>query len=100
MTLDELLVEWSYRTKKGYPDLGNPSDILILKGILTELDLPTDVLNTLGEEDKNVDVNIDCDDIDEEEYANALRKLHPNFDEEQIEDLTWEECVEILEAEY
>ena len=34
MTLDELLVEWSYRTKKGYPDMGNPSDILILKEIL------------------------------------------------------------------
>ena len=42
MSLDELLVEWSYRTKKGYPDLGNPSDILILKGILTELNLPTE----------------------------------------------------------
>ena len=29
MTLNELLVEWSYRTEKGYPDMGNPSDILI-----------------------------------------------------------------------
>ena len=51
MTLNELLVEWSYRTEKGYPDLGNPSDILILKDILTELKLPTDILNTLGEDD-------------------------------------------------
>ena len=50
MSLDELLVEWSYRTEKGYPDLGNPSDILILETILTELNLPTDILNTLGED--------------------------------------------------
>ena len=40
MTLNELLVEWSYRTEKGYPDLGNPSDILILEEILESLDLP------------------------------------------------------------
>jgi len=51
MTLNELLVEWSYRTEKGYPDMGNPSDILILKTILNELNLPTDILNTLGEDD-------------------------------------------------
>ena len=42
MTLNELLVEWSYRTEKGYPDLGNPSDILILKEILEKLELPID----------------------------------------------------------
>ena len=39
MSINELLVEWSYRTKKGYPDLGNPSDILILEEILNELNL-------------------------------------------------------------
>ena len=27
MTLDELLLEWSYKSEKGYPSLGNPSDI-------------------------------------------------------------------------
>ena len=42
MTLDELLLEWSYRSDKGYPDLDNPSDILILNEILEQLDLPTD----------------------------------------------------------
>ena len=31
MTLDELLLEWSYRSEKGYPSLDNPSDILVLK---------------------------------------------------------------------
>ena len=42
MTLDELLLEWSYRSEKGYPSLDNPSDISILKEILEQLDLPTD----------------------------------------------------------
>ena len=41
MTLDELLLEWSYRSEKGYPSLDNPSDILVLKKILSKLDLPT-----------------------------------------------------------
>ena len=40
MTLNELLVEWSYRTEKGYPDLDNPSDILILKTLLEKIDIP------------------------------------------------------------
>ena len=50
MTLDELLVEWSYRTKKGYPDMGNPSDILILKEILEKLELPTNIFNEQEDE--------------------------------------------------
>ena len=41
MTLDELLLEWSYRSERGYPTLDNPSDISILKQILEKLDLPT-----------------------------------------------------------
>ena len=49
MTLDELLLEWSYRSDKGYPSIDSPSDILVLKQILKELDLPTDnLLNNLG----------------------------------------------------
>ena len=42
MTLDELLLEWSYRSEKGYPSMDNPSDILILKEILEKLNLPID----------------------------------------------------------
>ena len=41
MTLDELLLEWSYRTNKGYPCLDNPSDITILKKLLARLNLPS-----------------------------------------------------------
>ena len=34
MTLDELLLEWSYRSERGYPTLDNPSDVSVLKTIL------------------------------------------------------------------
>jgi hypothetical protein len=40
MTLDELLLEWSYRSDRGYPSTDNPSDVLLLKDILRELKLP------------------------------------------------------------
>ena len=39
MTLDELLLEWSYRSDKGYPSLDSPSDLLLLREILTKLNL-------------------------------------------------------------
>ena len=58
MTLDELLLEWSYRSEKGYPSLDNPSDILILKNILNKLNLPTqDIIFQLKEQ-----VSISTDD--------------------------------------
>jgi hypothetical protein len=46
MTLDELLLEWSYRSERGYPSMDNPSDVLLLKEILTELKIPeSDIIN-------------------------------------------------------
>jgi len=59
MTLNELLVEWSYRTKKGYPDMGNPSDILVLKEVLEKLELPTDILDELEDDEPKVTVSTD-----------------------------------------
>ena len=57
MTLDELLLEWSYRSEKGYPSLDSPSDISVLKGILRELKLPekdiNNLVDSLEEEDKD-----------------------------------------------
>ena len=50
MTLDELVLEWSYRTQRGYPKLDDPSDVLVLKQILKELDLPfNEVIKNLPE---------------------------------------------------
>ena len=42
MTLDELLLEWSYRSERGYPSVDNPSDISTLKQILKELNIPSE----------------------------------------------------------
>jgi len=47
MTLDELLLEWSYRLDKGYPDMDSPSDISLLKEILKELKLPEGEIDEL-----------------------------------------------------
>ena len=50
MTLNELLLEWSYKSEKGYPLLDNPSDLSILKQILEKLELPSnEIINNLKE---------------------------------------------------
>ncbi len=62
MTLDELLLEWSYRSEKGYPSLGNPSDVLILEKLLNELDLPSyDIIKKLKEQEEEIPVDTDGD---------------------------------------
>ena len=59
MTLDELLLEWSYRSERGYPTLDNPSDISVLKQILKELKLSEqdveDVLDNLPKDEPGGD---------------------------------------------
>ena len=47
MTLDELLLEWSYRSERGYPSTDNPSDVFVLKEILRELKLPEGEIDEL-----------------------------------------------------
>ena len=50
MTLNELLLEWSYRSERGYPTLDNPFDISVLEQILKELDLPVnEIISNLEE---------------------------------------------------
>ena len=59
MTLDELLLEWSYRSERGYPSTDNPSDVLLLKDILRELKLPKglvdELVDSLDEDDEDLD---------------------------------------------
>ena len=56
MTLDELVLEWSYRTRKGYPKLDDPSDIRVLKVLLEELNMPVGkIISELESEDEEVD---------------------------------------------
>ena len=52
MTLDELLLEWSYRSERGYPSVDNPSDVLLLSQILEQLDLPAnEIIKNLEKKD-------------------------------------------------
>tara|TARA_B100000902_G_scaffold301492_1_gene289261 strand:- start:136 stop:1320 length:1185 start_codon:yes stop_codon:yes gene_type:complete len=50
MTLDELLLEWSYRSERGYPTLDNPSDVSVLKEILTKLNLSEEDVSSILDE--------------------------------------------------
>ena len=66
MTLDELLLEWSYKTERGYPSLDSPSDVLILEKILDKLNLPThSIIKQLKEQDDAITVQTD-DEIEDE----------------------------------
>ena len=67
MTLDELLLEWSYKSEKGYPSLDNPSDISILKQILEDLKLPTDqIIQSLKEQEDLKDEEDIVDDLEDQ----------------------------------
>ena len=58
MTLDELLLEWSYRSEKGYPSLGNPSDVLILEKILNQLTRIADYYEAKGKREVNKEIKV------------------------------------------
>ena len=94
MTLDELLLEWSYRSDKGYPDMDNPSDIYLLKEILEELDLPTDdILDKISYANKDGKPGItglepsslDGEEEEEEEEP-IVKKPFPSPEEEEEEE--------------
>ena len=69
MTLDELLLEWSYKSEKGYPSLDNPSDISVLKKILEDLNLPSnEIIKSLKEQSTDEeDIIDDLEDLPSEE---------------------------------
>jgi len=89
MTLDELLLEWSYRSERGYPVVDNPSDVSLLKEILTELNLNEeeveDVMNNLPDEPGGDDLEVPGTDgmegssveADKEKQTQAEPKLEP-----------------------
>ena len=80
MTLDELLLEWSYRSERGYPSTDNPSDVLLLKDILRELKLPEAEIDGLVddlEDDKDIKVNSDQGDKEEIPIDPPTPKLEP-----------------------
>ena len=79
MSIDELLLEWSYKCEKGYPEIDNPSDMLILESILKELDIPVEgVLNKLE--------NVKGGEEDEEDEKEDSLEPNPEQEEKELAD--------------
>lgn len=55
--IDKLITEWSWRCKKGYPDLNNPEDMAILKEILHQYDITLEEVEERIEEQEEITVN-------------------------------------------
>ena len=99
MTLNELLVEWSYRTKKGYPNLGNPSDILILEEILESLDLPLEeIIPRLKEGTKAANTRKAIDIILQSKYAkeHGFKKMSNTYRIGNLDGIDKDRFLEIL----
>ena len=99
MTLNELLVEWSYRTEKGYPDMGNPSDILILKEILESLDLPSEkIIPNLEEGTKAANTRKAIDIILQSKYAkeHGFKKMSNTYRIGNLDGIDKDRFLEIL----
>jgi len=69
MTLDELLLEWSYRSERGYPSVDNPSDLSILREILDKLNLPSSQIISEIEGLEDSPKGSDEEEIDTEPYS-------------------------------
>lgn len=68
--IDKLITEWSWRCKKGYPDLNNTEDMAILKNILLEYDITLEeVESKVEEQQENEDL------IKHETTKNELENL-------------------------
>ena len=88
MTLDELLLEWSYRSERGYPSVDNPSDISTLKQILKELNLPEGEIDELLDDLENPGTDGMEDSSVEREKEKSLPKPQPtSFTKEDLIDL-------------
>ena len=56
--IDKLITEWSWRCKKGYPDLNNPEDMAILKEVLYQYDITLEEVEERIEEQEEVTVDM------------------------------------------
>ena len=90
MTLDELLLEWSYRSERGYPSVDNPSDVSLLKEILIELNLNEeeveDVIDNLPDEPGGDNLEVPGTDGMEDSSVEA-EKEKPSIEPESTPEL-------------
>ena len=94
--LDIFLKKYSYKFPKGYPDMNNEQDVLIMEGILSELDINEEEDKDLTFEQCKVillnDVKLKKDIIDEIEtiynkYPDNQKSFLKNFQKHSINDL-------------
>lgn len=63
--LDKILLEWSYRCDKGYPDVDNPADWLVLENVLVEMGITFPSNGTILSEISQSDISTDPTDVKE-----------------------------------
>ena len=87
MTLDELLLEWSYRSERGYPTLDNPSDVSILKEILTKLNLSEEDVSSIIDELEDDPQNLETPGDDGLEDSSVQQAKEKQFQGKQTDDI-------------
>lgn len=79
--IDKILLEWSWRCEKGYPDLNTAKDLAVLKQVLKEMNLPNP-FTVLAEADTIDNPDVD-DSLEASEFYKNLstdqKKLLPLF---------------------
>ena len=81
VNIDNLVNEWAYRCKKGYPDMDSPSDLRLLKVILKEegITIPQFQEQEEKEESKKISSSSIIDLIKSMEKNNILKDKHLKF---------------------
>lgn len=100
--INKILLEWSYRCKKGYPDLNNPEDMAILKEVMAEMNVsfPNEAIaaqQELTELDVTLEDGIEF--LEEDEYydiASALVERTILTEEEA--DISVDELIDMIKA--
>jgi hypothetical protein len=101
VNIDSILSEWSFRCKKGYPDLNNPEDLQILKEVMSEMNVsfPTE----FPTEEELVEFEITSEDglefLEEDEFydiSNAL--IESQLLTEDEADVSVDELVNLIKT--
>ena len=81
VNIDNLVNEWAYRCKKGYPDMDSPSDLRVLKSILKEQGISLSQFQEQEEqeESKKISSSSIIDLIKNMEKDNILKDKHLKF---------------------
>ena len=85
--IDNILSEWSYRCKKGYPDFTNTEDMTILKQVMTEMNLSFPIHETVSQEELN-ETDLEEDDeiefLEEDEFYDINTALITEASDESL----------------